>query len=65
MTDIAVASGLLALLSMIFSDLPFLGLVYFLFARSAIDWEQWGVATGAYLIASIGGAIWRAFRSRS
>lgn len=57
MSDYAIAGVGLALLSLIWSDLPFIQLVYMLSVINVVDWNQWGVVTGFYLIASIGANI--------
>ncbi len=62
MSDFVLAGAGVALLTLIFSDYPFIQLVYFLAIQPVVDWEQWGVVTGFMLLAMLGANIFKRFK---
>lgn len=54
MSDFVMAGAGVALLSLIFSDYPFVQLVYFLAITNVVDWDQWGIVTGIMVLAMLG-----------
>lgn len=63
MSQYVLAGAGVALLSLIFSDLPFVQLVYFLAITQVMDWQTFATVTGIMMIASVGGTIYRKFKS--
>lgn len=61
MSDLVLAGVGVALMSLIWSDYPFIQLVYFLGIQSVIDWTQWGLVTGLMLIATLGANMAKRF----
>lgn len=57
MSDFALAGAGVALFTLIWSDFPFVQLVYFLAVINVVDWSQFGIVTGFMLISSIGANI--------
>ena len=62
MTSIMLASIGVALLSLIFSAVPFVQLIYIFSAQYAVTWEEWTQITVIMLIASYGATIYRKIR---
>lgn len=62
MSELVLAGAAVALLGLIFSDLPFISLVYMIAIGTVVDWDQWAVITGIAVIAHIGGTVWRKLR---
>ena len=63
MSDYAIAGAGVALFSLIWSDFPFVQLVYVLVIINTVDWTQWGAITGMLIIATMGANISRGLRS--
>ena len=57
MSDYALAGSGVALLSLIWSEFPFIQLVYVLAVINTVDWTQWGVISGMMLFATLGANI--------
>jgi len=63
MTEIMLATVAVALGMLMFSDAPFIQLVYFFGASYALDWETWGVVTGMNIIFTYGATAWRKIKN--
>lgn len=59
MSDYAVMAAGVALLGLVFTESPFLMLVYFLAASRSIDISQFTTITGFMVISSIGAALYK------
>ena len=59
MTDQVLAGIAVALFTLIWSDTPFIQLIYVIAIAGVIDWSQWEVLTGMMIIAQIGATIWK------
>lgn len=59
MSEFALSGIAVALLSLVFSDFPFIQLVYFLGIQSVVDWTTFGVVTGFMILATYGANIYK------
>ncbi len=59
MTDFLLAGVAIALISLIFSSLPFIQLIYVLACSYALNWNDLYILTGFYLVAMVGGELFK------
>lgn len=59
MPAISLSVVLIGLLTLIFSEVPFLNLIYVMVGQSLTSWDDFGVVTGAFFIAYLGATIYR------
>lgn len=62
MSDFVIAGSGIALFALMFTETPFMCLVYFLAVQLCIDWSQWSVVTGLFFLSLLGGALVKGLR---